>query len=597
MFVWNADALNDEQADAIQQVGNVFLIACPGSGKTRTLTYKVAYELSKITSNKKFVIAITYTHRAADEIHERVENLGVDTSQLWIGTIHSFCLEWIIKPYFIYHQSLKNGYRVIDPHDKDKLLESLCVPYKHQKITVWDCEYYFSKEGYVLTCPEPVKHASLQMIFAEYFKVLDDAKQIDFELILWFAYELTATVPAITGLLSNLFSYILIDEYQDTKDIQYDIVCSILKAGQGSTNAFVVGDPNQSIYESLGGYAIEPAQFSQMADIELVLLELSKNYRSTVRLVDYFGNYNFFDTTIVAASDQRHYPSLITFDSTVAKDTLADEIVRLIRYNVEVKGIAPNEICVLCPQWAPLASMTRQLVAKLPDYSFDGPGMAPFGRDVDNFWYKLSKIALTEPSPLMYVRRLRWAGDVLRDLDDAGADITKINKKSLLRECNSIVLTDIDGLLYLRKFFKVLCERLGISIALHLTLKDHHNAFFASAEDRVALLIKQGSDSLGTVINFKKVFQARRGVTLSTIHGVKGGEFDAVIAFALLDGMVPHFRAPKPEESAKKLLYVICSRARKNLHLISETGRKRGYNFHTPTDALNQCDFTYDTAE
>lgn len=597
MFVWNADALNDEQADAIRQDGNVFLIACPGSGKTRTLTYKVAYELSRITSNKKFVIAITYTHRAADEIHERVENLGVDTSQLWIGTIHSFCLEWIIKPYFIYHQSLKNGYRVIDPHDKDKLLESLCVPYKHQKITVWDCEYYFSKEGYVLTCQEPGKHASLQKIFAEYFKALDDAKQIDFELILWYSYELIETVPAISDLLSNLFSYILIDEYQDTKDIQYDIVCSILKAGQGETNAFVVGDPNQSIYESLGGYAIEPAQFGQMANIELVLLELSQNYRSTVRLVDYFGNYNFFETTIVAASDEKHYPSLITFDSTVTKDSLSDEIVRLIKYNVEVKGIAPNEICVLCPQWAPLASMTRQLVAKLPEYSFDGPGMAPFGRDVDNFWYKLSKIALTEPSPLIYVRRLRWAADVLRDLDDAGVDITKISKKSLLRECNSIVLAEPDGLRYLRAFFEALCERLDISIASHLTLKDHHEAFFASAEERVAMLVKQGSDSLGTVINFRKVFQARRGVTLSTIHGVKGGEFDAVIAFALLDGMVPHFRAPKQEESAKKLLYVICSRARKNLHLISESSRKQGYSYYTPTKILKQCQFTYDDTQ
>lgn len=596
MFVWNADALNDEQADAIRQVGNVFLIACPGSGKTRTLTYKVAYELSKITSNKKFVIAITYTHRAADEIHERVENLGIDTSQLWIGTIHSFCLEWIIKPYFIYHDELKNGYRVIDPHDKDKLLESLCAPYKYQKITVWDCEYYFSKNGYVLTCPELGKHESLQQIFAEYFKALHDAKQIDFELILWYAYQLTATVPAISDLLSNLFSYILIDEYQDTKDIQYDIVCSILKAGQGSTSAFVVGDPNQSIYESLGGYAIAPEQFGLMANIELVMLELSQNYRSTVRLVDYFGNYNFFDTTIVAASDEKDYPSLITYESAVSKDQLADEIARLIKYNVEVKGIPQNEICVLCPQWAPLASMTRQLVAKLPDYSFDGPGMAPFGRDVDNFWYKLSKIALTEPSPLMYVRRLRWAADVLRDLDDAGADISKITQKSFLRECNSIVLAEPDGLLYLRAFFDALCTRLGITVDAHLTLKDHHDSFFSSAQERVALLIKQGSDSLGTVVNFRKVFQARQGVTLSTIHGVKGGEFDAVIAFALLDGMVPHFRAPKQEESAKKLLYVVCSRARKNLHLISETGRQRGYSTYTPTIVLHQCDFTYDTA-
>lgn len=389
----------------------------------------------------------------------------------------------------------------------------------------------------------------------------------------------------------------MIDEYQDTKDIQYVIVCSILKANQGATKAFLVGDPNQSIYESLGGYAIEPSVFGQMANIELVLLKLSQNYRSTVRLVDYFGNYNLFDTAIVAASDERHYPSQITFDSNVTKDNLPDEVVRLIKYNVEVKGIAPNEICVLCPQWAPLASMTRQLVSKLPGYSFDGPGMAPFGKNVDNFWYKLSKIALTEPSPLIYVRRLRWAADILRDLHDAGADITKISKKSLLRECNSIMLAELDGLLYLRGLFDALCERLDISIASHPILKDHHAAFFASAEERVKLLVKQGSDSLGTVVNFRKVFETRRGVTLSTIHGVKGGEFDAVIAFALLDGMVPHFRDPKQEQSAKKLLYVICSRARKNLHLISESNRKRGYSYYTPTEILMHCQFTYDSTQ
>ncbi|MGO8609149.1 UvrD-helicase domain-containing protein, partial [Rhizobium johnstonii] len=89
MFMWNKDDLNPEQEAAILKPGSVFLIACPGSGKTRTLTYKIAYELSRLKSNKQFVVAITYTHRAADEIHERIESLGVDTSRLWIGTIHS----------------------------------------------------------------------------------------------------------------------------------------------------------------------------------------------------------------------------------------------------------------------------------------------------------------------------------------------------------------------------------------------------------------------------------------------------------------------------------------------------------------------------
>src|ERR1700679_1001265 len=106
MFVWTPDELNTEQEAAILDDESVFFVACPGSGKTRALTYKIAYEISRLQSDKQFVVAITYTNRAADEIHERVEHLGVDTSQLWIGTIHSFCLEWILKPYSVYQKKL-----------------------------------------------------------------------------------------------------------------------------------------------------------------------------------------------------------------------------------------------------------------------------------------------------------------------------------------------------------------------------------------------------------------------------------------------------------------------------------------------------------
>ena len=103
--------LNPEQQAVITESGSVVLIACPGSGKTRTLTHKVAAELEKLTSPRQYVVAITYTHRAAEEIEERITELGVDTEQLWIGTIHSFCLEWIIRPYGIYHPKLQNGFQ------------------------------------------------------------------------------------------------------------------------------------------------------------------------------------------------------------------------------------------------------------------------------------------------------------------------------------------------------------------------------------------------------------------------------------------------------------------------------------------------------
>ncbi|MCB0537478.1 MAG: UvrD-helicase domain-containing protein, partial [Bacteroidetes bacterium] len=95
MFIWTENELNTKQSDVIKNENNILLIACPGSGKTRTLTYKIGYELDKLDDSRKYIIAITYTNRAAEEIKERIELLGIDTKQLWIGTIHSFCNEWI----------------------------------------------------------------------------------------------------------------------------------------------------------------------------------------------------------------------------------------------------------------------------------------------------------------------------------------------------------------------------------------------------------------------------------------------------------------------------------------------------------------------
>lgn len=595
MFVWTERELNPEQSAAVLLSGSVFLVACPGSGKTRTLTYKIAYELARLESDRQFVVAITYTHRAADEIHERIEGLGVDTSQLWIGTIHSFCLEWIIKPYGIYLPELARGYRVIDQHEREKLLERLCAPYSGQRITFYDCDYYFAHDGYHLGCPQQAKHATLHVILAEYFRILAENRQMDFELILWHACKLIEKNPIISSLLSKLFSIVLVDEYQDTKQIQYAIICAILKAGASGTRLFMVGDPNQAIYGSLGGYPIEIADLRRLSAIPIEERELSLNYRSSERIIRYFGNFNVFNTTITAASDDRAYPSLVSYDAATASGVLVEQIVRLIRHNVETLGIRPSEVCVLAPQWVHLATMTRRLVVNMPEYQFDGPGMVPFARDIENFWYKLSRIALTEPSPGMYVRRLRWAGEVLAELRGAGVDTSGSSAKALLRMCNAIVIDEVSGLAFLRRFFELLFAQIGVRIEDFDLLAEHHQAFFESSEARIARLVAEGVDAIGDLSFFKKVFQNRTGITVSTIHGVKGAEFDVVIAYALLEGMVPHFNDANGDESAQKMLYVVGSRARKNLHLFSETGRPRGRNnVYGPTRRLAACVFDYD---
>lgn len=596
-FVWTEKELNSEQSEAVLEERSTFMVACPGSGKTRTLTYKLAYELSRLDGSRKFVAALTYTHRAADEIHERIEGLGVNTSQLWIGTIHSFCLEWILRPYAIYEPDLAHGFRIIDSHEQEKFLTELC---KTQRgITYWDCEYYYTENGYVLSCKDRTKHERLHAIFALYLRHLKDSRQIDFELILYYAFRLIRDQPQIAKVLSSIFQWILIDEYQDTKRIQYEIVAAIVRAGATCTRLFVVGDPNQAIFGSLGGFAMSVTELRQLCGVHLEERALTENYRSSDRLIGYFSNFTVQTMAIRGAGPNRAFDSAISYNTAIGRDALEAELVRLIRLSTE-QGIRAEQICVLAPWWILLAGVTRRLAGALPEFQFDGPGMVPFSRDPENFWYRLSRIALTQASPDQYVRRMRWASEVIRDLENEGLNTLGMTAKKLLRESNSVLLTEQDGLQYLRLYFDALMVRLGLDWRYHSVLTEHHQAFFDSSAAKVDRLRKEGTPYIGGIDFFRKVFQHRRGITVNTIHGVKGAEFDVVIAFGLLQGMVPHFSEQEEADggvtSAKKLLYVVGSRARKHLYLISERDRRRGGGRgpYPATDALAKCVFDYD---
>lgn len=596
MFMWNEGDLNDEQIAAISEPNNVFLVACPGSGKTRTLTYKIASELSGLEDSKKWVVAITYTHRAADEIRERIEILGVDTSQLWIGTIHAFCLEWILKPYGLYHDKLKNGFKIINSYDSEEIISQICANIRTERIRYVECSHYYTPRGLTLTCAGN-KISLARQVLDNYHSHLAENSQIDFEQILYFSYEILSSNSSVAKILANLFSYVLIDEYQDTKEIQYAIVASIIKASQGRLRAFIVGDPNQAIYGSLGGYAITQLELEQLAGVSFTPMALDKNYRSSRKIIGYYRNFNVTPSVTVAEGELRDHPSIITYDQITHKDNLVEQVSRYIEHSVQNLGILEKDICVIAPWWMHLAALTRNLVNRLPQYSFDGPGLVPFSRDIDNFWFKLTQIILTEPSPNMYVKRLRWASDVLYDMELALVDVRNIHPKQLLKTVNSISINEDDGLAYLRSFFDALFSELRIDFMLYPMLMEHYESFFKSTQNRIDRLRNENALFATGIEAFRKAFKPRTGIKVSTIHGVKGGEYDVVVSFGLLQDLVPNFNDPSIE-SAKKLLYVIGSRARKNLHLISETGRFTGNGRYRreyqPTEILRQLNFSYD---
>ncbi|MEX0813165.1 MAG: ATP-dependent helicase [Chitinophagales bacterium] len=596
MFTWSNTELNEEQSAAILENDSILLNSCPGSGKTRTLTYKIALELSKLKNQRKFVIAITYTNLAADEIKERVELLGVDTSQLWIGTIHSFCLEWILKPYSLYHDDLKDGYTVTSIHKSEKILKELCESYSN--ITIWDINYRATTQGFEISCSDTRKNEGVRDIVNEYLYILKENGEIDFELILYYAYQILIKERKISSILSNLFPFILLDEYQDTKEIQYHIICNILRAGRGSTKTFIVGDPNQSIYQTMGGFPMKKYDLDELIGFSLNdSYSLKNNYRSSKKIIEYFENYKTYNNSINAKGINKDFNSIVTYNQLISHKDLEIEIERLLNISIKEHQISPNEICIAAPQWVHLAMITRNLIARMPDQNFNGPGMTPFSKDIENFWYKISRIILTEPSPNLYLKRLRWSGEVLNELSNNQIDTSSISKKSFLRFTNGIDIKKTGGLEYLDEAFQNVSNYLGVEIGRNKFLSEHYEAFFSSSESRIKRLQKEGLEYIGHIDTFRKVFKQKQGITISTIHGVKGTEFDVVIGFGLLDSWIPHFTDANGDQNAQKMLYVLTSRAKKHLHLISEKGRKISrYNPFglTPTPHLIRNTHKYD---
>ena len=118
-------SLTDEQEAIVNDDFHQLVVACPGSGKTRVLTARVARGVQELSSIHRRVAAVTFTHRAADEVEARLRNLNLETGRVWAGTIHAFALEWVLRPYAGYSKRLRRGFTVAGERYTDVLKEDL----------------------------------------------------------------------------------------------------------------------------------------------------------------------------------------------------------------------------------------------------------------------------------------------------------------------------------------------------------------------------------------------------------------------------------------------------------------------------------------
>jgi DNA helicase II / ATP-dependent DNA helicase PcrA len=566
--------LNDEQQAAVSYDGNVVVTACPGSGKTRVLTARAIRGVRELKSPKERVVALTFTNRAADEIESRLNEENVPTERLWAGTIHAFALEWVLRPYAPYLEETRLGFTVADEYLTGKLLDDC----KNQlginlytEISTW-----ISRDGLVTNSDERCNEA-----FNRYKAALRAKKLIDYDDVLYLAFKALIERPEIAATLASIIRLVCVDEVQDIQDLQYGILSAICKASASPPSLFFVGDPHQSIYESLGALTKTAEEIAAEFGLDAIKhLRLEGNYRSTQRLIDFYRQFRPGIQAIKSRAKIASNWGLITFtDQTVAKERLAFAIADYISSAIQ-DGIAPDEICVLAPQWRHVRAIAQQLTQALPHIAFDAPGLSPLYSARDNVWFEISRLFLTSPAPSRIRARMMWARGVLTTLETFPTVSLRPEvgtARRLLRVINSIVSTETEGILYLQTVFAQLLVFMGIELDSCDALKNALEIFFEKAAKSI-------SDAEGAISSdvesFRRFFNHPSGVVVSTCHGVKGEEYDTVIAFGLLRGYVPNWdvivngSSFAADEQEAKLTFVICSRAKRRLHLISEAGHK-----------------------
>lgn len=586
--------LSDEQRDAVNARGHAVVTACPGSGKTRVLTCRVLRGLDELKSTKQRVIALTFTNRAADEIQHRLDALHVSTVCLWAGTIHSFALEWILRPYAPYAEALRHGFSIADEHYSGRVIDEARKLHKTDP-------YLELKLSRPRSGDNPNTGLAAK-VFETYKQRLRAERLMDYDDLLFTAYGILLQNPEIRHTLAAIMPVICVDEVQDIQDMQYAILSQIVQGMSAPNVLFFVGDANQSIYETLGALTKTPAQIAAEFGLpKIEHLQLSENYRSTQRIVDYFTLIRPYPGKLRSVAAYAATAGKVKFfDQTVHREALSAFIAQLIKQALEL-GINASDICVIAPRWEHVIPMARALIGHLPEVDFDAPGLSPLHSNRDDVWFKLARLFLTGPRYGLDRTRHRWSTDFVASIErtsNVALPEAMQESRSFLRYINATTSAEEDGIRYLRDVFGQFVRATGIDLALHPALQASHANFFAKAEGR----IKSSDGTIPSgVTALRRLFKSPSGVVVNTCHGVKGEEYHTVIALGLLHGYVPHWNtvihgtADEAREQASKLLYVVCSRAKQCLYLIAESGRvtRKGKPYET-TAKLRELKFAYD---
>ncbi len=585
--------LNPQQQEAVLYTNSpLLLLAGAGSGKTRVITHKFVHLVKNKKMKSEQILTVTFTNKAAEEMRVRISQLlRTDTHGFWIGTFHSQCNKILRKEIKVFDYS--PDFCIYDENDQCNLMRQILREFKMYEALYKGVVARISNLKAHLVSPERFVASGdsygfdekLARIYARYQAELKKANALDLDDLIMLTVRLFEEKPRILSKYQDLFSYILVDEFQDTNVAQYRLIRLLAERDR---NICVVGDDDQSIYKFRGANVGNIYTFERdFPDAKIIKLE--QNYRSTQNILDVSG-------AVISRNEMRKEKRLWTergCGEKVCCTVLHNEedearyIVRMIK-DIYLKGnYKYRDFAVLYRLNILSRPIEEALRAEGIPYKVVG-GVAFYQRKEIKDMLAYLRLAVN-PRDNVSLRRIinvpsRGIGT---------ATITKIeneakkNSISLFESIKRIISGDVitaslrtnlqEFVNLIEELIKMKDVRAEDVLRFVLEKTSYMDGLEEERIENIEELISSAMDiSLREFLDKTSLFTnlddlpSSDVVSLMTIHTAKGLEFPVVFITGLEEGILPYFKATEvPEDicEERRLFYVAMTRAKDMLFM------------------------------
>lgn len=610
------DNLNDMQKKAVLHTdGPLLILAGAGSGKTTVLIQRIAHILQQEKCKPYEILAITFTNKAAGELKDRIiAMLGEEGGDVWASTFHSFCAKILRREiqvlgygrdFSIY--STDDSLRVIKDALKRLEIDEKSVTPKsilHQISVAKD--HKVKPDEYIKTFGDHYAAQTIQRVFSIYENELKNANALDFDDIILKTVEILSNYPEICDKYARRFKYVMVDEYQDTNPLQYQLIRLVSSVYK---NICVVGDDDQSIYQFRGATIENILSFESTFE-NAAVIRLEQNYRSTHHILE-AANEVISNNT---GRKGKHLWTKQTGGDKVFENRVANEyeeslfVTDTILDMVSRREAKYSDFAVLYRTNAQSNSVERALVKCGIAYKIIG-GLRFYDRkeirDILAYLYLIQnhgdnlrlKRIINVPKraigPTTVERMEALAtinGTSMLDIAANAAIYPDLSRSAgnLMSFASIIVeLTEIAQTSSLSTLVNTLLERTGYVRMLELENTPEAQDRFANIQEfvsTVALYDEQNEtatlssflEEISLMTDIDQLEEGEDRVVLMTLHSAKGLEFDNVFIVGVEEGLFPSQQSigesDKIEEE-RRLMYVGITRARKRLYLLHTAQR------------------------